>query len=38
MAWTQTAYDVNWNAIATSQSGQISYACVTVGRMLIIYI
>jgi photosystem II stability/assembly factor-like uncharacterized protein len=33
MAWTQTAYDVNWNAIAASQSGQISYACVTVGRM-----
>jgi photosystem II stability/assembly factor-like uncharacterized protein len=33
MAWTQTAYDVNWNAIAASSSGQISYACVTVGRM-----
>ncbi len=33
MAWTQTGVNVNWNALAISQSGQISYACVTVGRM-----
>ncbi len=33
MSWTQTGFNLSWNALATSSSGQISFACVTAGRM-----